>query len=186
MFNTTEKTTVMVESLPIIQILFSSLSTSALTALFGAIILWWYIATTRGKSQPNIYGNYNFNAPIIGYKNAILGRLQFFRNGPDMIREGYTKYKETFFKVSGNDLLIVPNKYLSELASMPAEKLSLNTAIVDAFQNLHSITAVIVDNSLQSRMLMTRLTPKLGLHVPLVQDQLRKHLPQELPATEDN
>lgn len=185
MFNTTEKTTVMVESLPIFQILFSS-STSALTTLFGAIILWWYIATTRGKSQPNIYGNYNFDAPIIGYKNAILSRWQFFRNGPDMIREGYAKYKETFFKVSGNDLLIVPNKYLSELASMPAEKLSLNTAIVDAFQNLHSITAVIVDNSLQSRMLMTRLTPKLGLHVPLVQDQLRKHLPQELPATEDN
>ncbi|EHK99357.1 putative Ent-kaurene oxidase [Glarea lozoyensis 74030] len=138
------------------------------------------------KNRPNIYGNYDFDAPIIGYQNGILGRWQFFRNGPAMIREGYAKYKDNFFKVSGNDLLIVPNKYLQELASMPPEKLSLNTAIVDAFQRLHSITAVITDHSLQTRMINTRLTPKLGHHVPLVQDQIRKYLPKDVPATEND
>lgn len=136
------------------------------------------------KNSPNIYGNRNFDAPIVGYRRMIPARWQFFRNGPALIREGYAKYKDGFFKVSGNDLLIVPNKYLAELASMPPEILSLNTAIVDAFQRLHSITAVITDNSLQSRMLTSRLTPKLGHHVPLVQEQFRKYLPHELPATE--
>ena len=143
------------------------------------------MSLSNTKNRPFIYGNYNFDAPIVGYRNSILGRFQFYRDGPAMIREGYRLYKDTFFKVSGNDLLIVPNKYLQELAAMPPEKLSLNTAIVDAFQRLHSITAVITDHSLQSRMLMTRLTPKLGLHVPLVQDQFRKYLPVELPATTD-
>ncbi|WQF87922.1 Putative cytochrome P450 [Colletotrichum destructivum] len=178
-------TTEMLEGMPVtFQTLFSWASPT-ITALIGALAMWWWLATARSKNQPNIYGNYDFDAPIIGYQSPILGRWQFFRNGPAMIREGYAKYKDSFFKVSGNDLLIVPNKYLAELASMPPEKLSLNTAIVDAFQNLRSITAVITDHSLQSRMLMTRLTPKLGLHVPLVQEQLRKHLPQELKATED-
>jgi ent-kaurene oxidase len=67
---------------------------------------------------------------------------------------------------------------------MPPEKLSLNTAIVDAFRRLHSITAVITDHSLQTRIITSRLTPKIGLHVPLVQEKFRKHLPHELPATE--
>lgn len=162
-----------------------SAPTSTLTAFAGIVVIWWYLVTVNRKKYPNIYGNYDFDAPIIGYKHMIPARLQFFRNGPAMIKEGYEKYKDTFFKVSGNDLLIVPNKYLAELASMPPEKLSLNTAIVDAFQRLHSITAVITDHSLQSRMLMSRLTPKLGVHVPLVQDQFRKYLPQELPAAKD-
>lgn len=157
--------------------------TSTIGAVLGALIVWWYLMSLGNKDTPNIYGNYNFDAPIIGFKYQPLARWLFFRNGPALIREGYRKYKDTFFKVSGNDLLIVPNKYLAELASMPPEKLSLNTAIVDAFQRLHSITAVITDHSLQSRMLMSRLTPKLGHHVPLVQDQFRKYLPLELPAT---
>lgn len=161
-----------------------SWSTSTLTAVTGTLLVWFYFTTIESKNRPNIYGNYKFDAPIVGYSNSILGRWQFFRNGPALIREGYEKYKDTFFKVSGNDLLIVPNKYLSELASMPPEMLSLNTAIVEAFQRLQSITAVIADHSLQSRMLMTRLTPKLWVHVPLIQDQYRKHLPSELPATE--
>jgi hypothetical protein len=33
-------------------------------------------------------------------------------------------------------------------------------------------------------MIASRLTPKLGLHVPLVQEQFRKNVPHELPATE--
>lgn len=159
-------------------------SSPTFTAVIGILLIGWYLKTIDSKDSPNIYGNYNFEAPIVGYKNMVLARWQFFRNGPALICEGYEKYRDTFFKVSGNDLLIVPNKYLAELASMPPEKLSLNTAIVDAFQRLHSITAVITDHSLQSRMLTSRLTPKLGLHVPLVQEQFRKYLPHELPATE--
>lgn len=159
-------------------------STLTLTVVTGIMLIWWYLMMVSSKDSPNIYGNYDFEAPIVGYKHMILARWQFFRNGPALIREGYEKYKDSFFKLSGNDLLIVPNKYLAELASMPPEILSLNTAIVDAFQRLHSITAVITDNSLQSRMLTSRLTPKLGSHVPLVQEQFQKYLPLELPATE--
>ncbi|KAI5204582.1 hypothetical protein AUEXF2481DRAFT_1235 [Aureobasidium subglaciale EXF-2481] len=160
-----------------------SLSTLAFTTFSLLLAVSWYILSSDSKNHPNIYGNYKFDAPIIGYKNAILARWQFFRNGPALIREGYAKYKDGFFKVSGNDLLIVPNKYLAELASMPPERLSLNTAIVDAFQRLHAITAVITDHSLQTRMITTRLTPKLGVQAPLVQEQFQKHLPTELPAT---
>ncbi len=169
---------------PVLQTLFAS-STSVITTVLGCLAIWWLLSNRNKKPVPNIYGNYDFEAPIVGYKNAILGRWQFYRNGPALIREGYAKYRDTFFKVSGNDLLIVPNKYLAELASMPPEKLSLNTAIVDAFQRLHSITAVVVDNSLQTHMISTKLTSGLGAQAPLVQDQYRKHLPQELPASAD-
>jgi hypothetical protein len=162
-----------------------SLSALAFTAASLLLAVCWYLVGSNSKTYPNIYGNYKFDAPIVGYKNAVLARWQFFRDGPALIREGYAKYKDGFFKVSGNDLLIVPNKYLAELASMPPEILSLNTAIVDAFQRLHAITAVITDHSLQTRMITTRLTPKLGVQAPLVQEQFQKHLSTELPATRD-
>lgn len=158
---------------------------TALTVLFGCLFIWWLLLSWKKKPFASIHGNYNFDAPIVGSKNPILGRWQFYRNGPALIREGYAKYRDTFFKVSANDLIIVPNQYAAELASLPPETLSLNTAIVDAFQNLHSITAVITDNSLQSLMITAKLTPQLGAHIPRVQAQLRTHLPQELPAAVD-
>lgn len=147
-------------------------------------MIWWYYVRPRSDKTPKVYGNHNFEAPIIGFKNSLLARWQFFRNGPALIHEGYQKHNDGFFKVSGNDILIVPSKYVAELASFGPEKLSSNTAIVDAFQRFHTITDVITDHSLQTRMLTSRLTPKLGLLVPLVQQQFRKYLPQELPATD--
>lgn len=98
---------------------------------------------------------------------------------------GICKVQGRIFQGFGNDLLIVPNKYLAELARMPPERLNFNTAIVDAFQRLHAITAVINDHSLQTRMITSRLTPKLGVQAPLVQEQFQKYLPTELPATKN-
>lgn len=161
-------------------------SPTILTAVLGIFLILVFMTYFQWQGQSNNHGNRAINAPIVGYTNMALARYQFLCNGPALIREGYNKYKYTFFKVSGHDLLIVPRKYLSELASMPSEMLSPNAAFQDSFQRLPSITSVFTDHSLQSRMVATRLSPKISVHIPKVQQQLDKYLPVELPAIKAN
>ncbi|KAM3522815.1 hypothetical protein MY4038_008455 [Beauveria bassiana] len=167
---------------PVLQTLFAS-STSILTTLFSCLLIFWLLSTKTTKPFYNVHGNRHFDAPIIGPSNALLARWHFFRHGPALIRQGYTQHRDSFFKVSGHDILVVPPKYLTDLAALPPEKLSVNAAIVELFQRLPAITTVIVDHSLQARMVASKLTPSLGAHVPRLQAQLRTHLPSELLAT---
>ncbi|KAH8709422.1 Cytochrome P450 monooxygenase paxP [Beauveria bassiana] len=167
---------------PVLQTLFAS-PTSILTTLFSCLLIFWLLSTKTTRPFYNVYGNRHFDAPIVGPSNALLARWHFFRHGPALIRQGYTQHRDSFFKVSGHDILVVPPKYLADLAVLPPEKLSVNAAIVELFQRLPAITTVIVDHSLQARMVASRLTPSLGAHVPRLQAQLRRHLPNELLAT---
>ncbi|KAK8149445.1 hypothetical protein G3M48_006905 [Beauveria asiatica] len=167
---------------PVLRTLFAS-STSILTTLFSCLLIFWLLSAKTAKPFPNVHGNRHFDAPIIGPSNALLARWHFFRHGPALIRRGYTQHRDSFFKVSGHDILVVPPKYLADLAVLPPEKLSVNAAIVELFQRLPAITTVIADHSLQARMVAGRLTSSLGAHVPRLQSQLRTHLPRELPAT---
>ncbi|KAM3548873.1 hypothetical protein ARSEF4850_009169 [Beauveria asiatica] len=167
---------------PVLRTLFAS-STSILTTLFSCLLIFWLLSAKTAKPFPNVHGNRHFDAPIIGPSNTLLARWHFFRHGPALIRRGYTQHRDSFFKVSGHDILVVPPKYLADLAVLPPEKLSVNAAIVELFQRLPAITTVIADHSLQARMVAGRLTSSLGAHVPRLQSQLRTHLPRELPAT---
>ncbi|KAL2017089.1 hypothetical protein VTK56DRAFT_2612 [Thermocarpiscus australiensis] len=162
---------------------FFSPSVLRFSAVVAVMAVWWYITSLGSMSLPNIYGNYHFDDAYGGIQTHDPSKMAVLPERPSPDSLGLQQIQGHLFKLSGNDPLIVPVKYLAELASMPPEKLSLNTAIVNAFQRLRSINAVITDHSLQSRMLTSRLTPRLGLHVPRVQTQLRKHLPHDLPAT---
>ncbi|KAI0850466.1 putative cytochrome P450 monooxygenase [Daldinia vernicosa] len=131
----------------------------------------------------NRTGNEMFKAPIIGPEDTIRARWQFFRNASTFLNEGYKKYKGKIFKLSGHDILVLPSKYITELRSMPDEELSSIQANIDNFEGLYSTTAILTEGNLHTRTIQSRLTPRLRHHVPVVQEVLNRHFPEELPAT---
>ncbi|KAK7737350.1 hypothetical protein SLS53_006653 [Cytospora paraplurivora] len=130
-------------------------------------------------------GNEKVNVPIIGPRDTIRARWQFFRNASKLVEEGYAKYKDQIFKLSYNDILVIPNRYVAELRNMPDEQLSSIQANIDNFEGLYSTTAILLEGNVHTRTIQSRLTPRLRHHVPIVQDVLARHFSQELPATKD-
>lgn len=55
------------------------------------------------------------------------------------------------------------------------------TEINQNFQGVYSATSVLTESNLHSRVLRTRLTPKLGYLVPMICDELDYAMTQELP-----
>jgi len=133
---------------------------------------------TKSRRRPPPYpkGNHLFHAPIVGSRLPVLSRLHFFFRGPSLIREGYARYKDVPFKLSGHDYLILPAKYLAELSRMPPEQLSLNLAIAEVFQRHPGVTGVMTDHSVQKKAVSTRLTAGLPGYIPRMQLQIGRSL----------
>ncbi|KAI1657168.1 hypothetical protein F4813DRAFT_390140 [Daldinia decipiens] len=148
-----------------------------LSTIIAAIIVCfiWYTVLNRA-------GNEMFKAPIIGPEDTIRARWRFFRNASTLLNEGYKEYKGKIFKLSGHDILVLPSKYITELRSMPDEELSSIQANIDNFEGLYSTTAILTEGNLHTRTIQRRLTPRLRHHVPIVQEVLKRHFPEELPA----
>lgn len=55
-------------------------------------------------------GNALFNAPFIGVKTAWLARWLFFQSGEKTIQQGHTAYHDKPWKLTGNDVIVLPHK----------------------------------------------------------------------------
>jgi ent-kaurene oxidase len=141
---------------------------------------------SRRRPPPYPKGNHLFPAPIVGTRIPVLSRWHFFFRGPSLIREGYAKYKDVPFKLSGHDYLILPAKYLAELSRMPPEKLSLNLAIAEVFQRHPGFTGVMTDHSVQKKAVATRLTAGLPGYIPRMQLRVGRVLEEAVGSLPDS
>ncbi|KAF2759882.1 putative cytochrome P450 [Pseudovirgaria hyperparasitica] len=129
-------------------------------------------------------GNALVDAPVIGSKWPWFNRLEFLRDANTPIREGYRKFKSGIFKVIGNEILVIPNKYVDELRSLPEHKLSSIVANIDNFQGAFSTIDILLEGDLHTHTIQTRLTPKLGTFIQPICKEIRKSLPVELASSE--
>lgn len=60
------------------------------------------------------------------------------------------QYKHTMFKLSGQDILVIPNKYVNELRNMPDHKLSSIQANIDVSCNLEPMILFVLSLSTYS------------------------------------
>ncbi|TGO43441.1 hypothetical protein BHYA_0001g00710 [Botrytis hyacinthi] len=97
----------------------------ALVAIFAILLGSWL----RAVLFP--HGNAAVKAPIVGLRWAYPARVQYLNNAMNLLQEGYHQYKDQFFKINGNDMLVVPNKYVNELRAIPEEKLSSMVANIE-------------------------------------------------------
>ncbi|EGD92135.2 hypothetical protein H112_00209 [Trichophyton rubrum D6] len=134
---------------------------------------------------------FGVKAPMVGYRSFFepkwLLRLRFVRGSMSIIRGGYSKYKDSMFKISRNDadILVISNKYVDELRNLPEEELSGIEAHIRNLLGSISTTHVMLETNLHTRVLQTKLTPALGLIFDDMKDELNFALETELPECKD-
>ncbi|GBF67140.1 ent-kaurene oxidase P450 [Trichophyton mentagrophytes] len=154
-------------------------------ALFIVAILSLHLLRTFKESL------FGVKAPVVGYRSFIepkwLLRLRFVRGSMSIIRGGYSKYKDSMFKISRNDadILVISNKYVDELRNLPEEELSGIEAHIRNLLGSISTTHVMLETNLHTRVLQTKLTPALGLIFDDMKDELNFALETELPECKD-
>lgn len=121
-----------------------------------------------------------FKAPIVGYRHwwepGWLVGLRFGFNATPMAREGYAKFKNSYFKLRRNDddLLIIPRHHVNDLRNISETKLSgmdahmRNMLAEYTFGNMHMIET----SDLHRRVIIRKLNPLLGKLVPALKDEL--------------
>ncbi|RDA95617.1 hypothetical protein CP533_1096 [Ophiocordyceps camponoti-saundersi (nom. inval.)] len=103
----------------------------------------------------------------------IFDRLTYNRNAVELVREGYSKYKDEPFRLlkMDMDLVVIPLKYASELRAVTSDKLDPLTASFD--DNAGHLTKILLGSELHSDAIHRRLTPGLPRIIPVVVDELQ-------------
>ena len=152
-----------------------------------SILFSWYslcsavIGVIVWQSWYNHKGNSLVPAPFIGSRFAWLARLDYFVNAKHVIDTGYAQCRESIFKICGNDVIVLPNKYVDELRNIPNNKLNAILALVKNAEGAFALTDVLATSNLHTQVIQTRLTPKLGALVPSVRYELDIALDAEFP-----
>ncbi|KAF2122026.1 cytochrome P450 [Lophiotrema nucula] len=81
-------------------------------------------------------------------------------------------------------MLVVPNKYVDELRRMPETRLSSMVANVENFQGSYSTIDILLRGNLHTHAIQTKLTPRLGMFVPLICEEIKKAMAEVFPPCE--
>ncbi|KAI1319567.1 cytochrome P450 [Xylariaceae sp. FL0255] len=126
-------------------------------------------------------------APLVGRRSILepewLVGLRFMSGSKPMIQEGYRKFKNSFFRIRRNDgdILVVPNRYLDELRSMPDDQVSAMDAHVKNISGKYAGGSILLEGDLPSRVITQHLTPGLSGATPLMKGELDYALDVEFP-----
>ncbi len=169
----------------------TSVLTSASTlqpskSLYSVLFSWYVLCSAAigvavWQSWSSYKGNSLVHAPFIGSRFAWLARLDYFIDAKRVINAGYAQCKESIFKICGNDVIVLPNKYVDELRNIPNDRLNAILALVKNAEGAFALTDVLATSNLHTTVIQTRLTPKLGALVPSVRNELDIALDIEFP-----
>ncbi|KAF2787550.1 putative cytochrome P450 [Melanomma pulvis-pyrius CBS 109.77] len=118
------------------------------------------------------------DAPIVGYRSVfeltLLLRLRFLFGAKDIIRNGYSKYKNVIFYVRRIDIdvAVVPTKYLDELRLLPISKLSSLHALVANLVGEYTYISRILESNQHVRVLQTHLQGNLEKFLGWAEEEL--------------
>ncbi|KAF4546942.1 Cytochrome P450-like protein 91 [Elsinoe fawcettii] len=153
-------------------------------SLFAAIavLICYVVVWLNRESAPTAFaGSHRIFEP------RWLTRLRFIRNSRSIINQGYSKFKDTIFKVHkvDADIIIVPPKYVEEI-----RRLSRDTGrSIEPF--IHDFAGELLgglnflESDLQTRVVQQKLTPNLKIIVPVMEDEMHYALASELDSCLD-
>ncbi|KAL8897400.1 MAG: hypothetical protein Q9192_002593 [Flavoplaca navasiana] len=127
------------------------------------------------------------DAPTVGkrskYEPLFWVRTRFFREAWPILRDGYRRFGKSRFRFvrSDADIIVISNKYVDEIRSLPTDVLSPIQAHVDNLLGKYSTTDILLESDLHTRMLQTKLTPNIGTFVPAMKEELQLALKGEFP-----
>ena len=115
------------------------------------------------------YEQYNrVKAPRVGKNPWISGlrraRVDFFKNGRDLTKEGYTRYKNSMYWIQTGDMerLVLSNRYIDELRKLPDSHLDSKMAVVERNLGWYNRVDIILKSTTHVDVCRTQLVQNLG------------------------
>ncbi|KAM4059008.1 cytochrome p450 [Hirsutella rhossiliensis] len=131
------------------------------------------------------------SAPFAGFRSSLepgfITRLRFATGASGIIGEGYSKWKDSRFRISrtDGDLLVVSRKYLDELHNMPLDRLSSIKGLVKNFGGHYSGIGLLAESDIGTRALQSKITPNLAKLSDAMREELEYALQKEVPSCAD-
>ncbi|KAM5535874.1 hypothetical protein V8D89_010492 [Ganoderma adspersum] len=116
---------------------------------------------------------------------AILTALNFWRNGKELLEEGYQKYYGTSFKVAFLDkwlVVVSGSEMLDELRRRPDDEMSFLEGAEETIQMRYTVGPELIDDPYHVDIIREKLTRTLPLIMPDVVDELELAVPHYIKA----
>ncbi|KAI1082128.1 P450 monooxygenase [Whalleya microplaca] len=150
---------------------------SAILVVTACILIYW-------KPSSGV------SAPFVGYRSLweppLLVQLRYTTSAASMISEGYTKWKDSMYKISryDGDLVVLSRKYLDDLQNRPPEQLSAINGLIKASKIFRGIN-LLMESDVGTRALQAKITPNLSKLCDVMRDELEYSLSADLSPCKD-
>lgn len=129
--------------------------------LVGVVVA--YLCQTLYK-----YSFERVQAPRVGKNPWVWGlsraRADFFTNGRQLTKEGYTRYKDSMFWIQTGDMerLVLSNRYIDELRRLPDSYLDSRMAVVERNLGWYNRVDIILKTTAHVDVCRAQLVQNLG------------------------
>ncbi|EPS94649.1 hypothetical protein FOMPIDRAFT_1169461 [Fomitopsis schrenkii] len=162
-----------------------SVVASALAGLAALYVVANYLWPSKRSLAhiPTIGGS---SLPILSY----IGAVRYLLHAPDILEEGYGKYRDGFFKHAsttemGWNIVVCSTEGIDELRRAPDEYLSFAEATTDALQVNYTLGPAIMTNPYHIAIVRSNLTRALGGVFPELRDEIIHSFKAVIPETDD-
>ncbi|KAF9886603.1 hypothetical protein FE257_011243 [Aspergillus nanangensis] len=144
------------------------------------VTLLFYLTFTACFPQT---GNAAFRAPFVGSSYAWLARWDFFQSAASVIQNGHVQFKDKPWKLTGNDVIVLPHRYLNEIRRLPIHEASAMKANLDNMQSKFTHLDILNTTRLFVSILKTKVNPQLSILTSTIRRELDDAFAKELPST---
>ncbi|MCJ1351569.1 MAG: hypothetical protein MMC33_001553 [Icmadophila ericetorum] len=129
--------------------------------------------------------------PLVGSPSALVPRvilnLIFAGSAVKVIEQGYRKFKDKTFQLIRNDgnVIVLPLAVLEELSSLPTTIASPHGALEHDLLGPYTSLDIILDSRLHHSIVQRKLTPRLGILTPYLQNELTAAFEDYFPLCDD-
>ncbi|KAF4635644.1 hypothetical protein G7Y89_g2444 [Cudoniella acicularis] len=127
------------------------------------------------------------NAPVAGkywrWEPDFITRYRFVLNGWAVVHKGWSKYGNSVFTILRPDsnVTVIPQRYVRELQNLGDDVLHPIEALSQDVMGDYTGMNILVGSHLSFNVIRNKLTPNLGDMIPIMEDEMRYAMTQEMP-----
>ncbi|KAI0449781.1 cytochrome P450 [Xylaria acuta] len=156
------------------------------TVLFSSIFAYLIIDASMARRTVQTAANYPLVGSPVSFMPLFAHNLLYLLQAAANARNGYRKFKDKAFQLlryEGN-VVVLPHTLLHELASLPETVASQQSALSMDLAGPFTGLDMIVDNRLNNIIIQRRLTPRLPLLIPRLEQSTREVFDAHFPKDE--
>ncbi|KAI9711685.1 MAG: hypothetical protein M1828_001796 [Chrysothrix sp. TS-e1954] len=150
----------------------SVLATLKLTLITAIVSLFFF---TLIQPDPNTA----LKAPFSGSRFASIARLSYALSAQKLIRTAHDKYQSSIWKLTGNDFIILPQRYIEEMRALPLSTANAMEANLETLQGKFTNLDVLGT----TRLFVNVLKQKLGIVIRTLRKELDECMSIEFPSS---